>query len=466
MQLRGLTILVAISILSAALTAPPSAFAETTQPTTTTPALTLAPPVPAPAAERPVRIRLGRSSTGVTVGATGGLTIVAGGAVVKQLPAGQSAQLTLVSGKVQVAGLTTPVAPPVRLVPTATPPTPNYSVYNSRTYRGEIEITISPVNQALQVINVVNLEDYLLGVVPWEMPSSWPLEALKAQTVAARTYTLTHLGKNAAEGFDMVNTTDDQVYGGVPAETPRTSQAVAGTKGLVLTFGGKLAGTYYFSSSGGYTENNEVVWGGIPIAYLRAVPDFDDLPGNEYFSWRYYFTMSEFAQKLRSASYDVGDVAGIAPAGVRSISGRPPQWQVAGGNRIVTIKAADFRGALGLPGLVRTVVIRPSGYVSSNRTLASADPVYVMGADRTPRQRPMRDNYLVGNSRTPGLPTTAAAVVGPPVWQEGGVEVVGGGRGHALGLSQWGANGLAVLGKTYDQILTYFYQGTKVVPSA
>lgn len=460
---RGLTSLIALCIPLAALTAPPSAFAETAKPS---PPSIIAPAVPAAPSERPVRIALGRSTGAAVVTAAGGLTVVAGGAVQKQLPAGQSAQISLVSGKIQVPGLPTAFAPPVRLVPWPTPPTPNYIAYNKRTYRGEIEITVSPVDKSLLVINVVNLEDYLLSVVPREMPSTWPLEALKAQAVAARTYSLTHIGQHKAEGFDMVNTTANQDYGGVAAETPRAGQAVAGTKGRVLTFGLDLALTYYFSSSGGYTENNEVVWGGIPIAYLRAMPDFDRLPGNDYYAWRYTFTPAQVTQKFRTAGYDLGGLVGIVPVGTVSASGRPSQWQVTGANRTVTIKSADFRQALDMPGLVRSVSLKLAGYVSANRTLAAADSVYVMGADRVSRPRLMRDNFLVGNGRTPILTASSAAIVGPPIWQEGGVEVVGGGRGHALGLSQWGANGLAVLGKTYDQILTYYYQGTKVAPLA
>jgi len=323
-------------------------------------------------------------------------------------------------------------------------------------------VLISPKDSRLSVVNVVNLEEYLQGVVPREMPYTWPLEALKAQTVAARTYSLTHLGEYRDEGFDMVPTTANQDYGGVPAESPMTTQAVAGTKGRVLTFSGGLAGTYYFSSSGGYTENKEVVWGGTPVAYLRAVPDFDNLPGNSWYSWRRSYTLAEFGQKLKNASYDVGDVTAVAPSGAISTSGRPTLWQVTGAAGTVTIKTPNLRTALGVPGLVRSVIFKLSGYVSSARTLASGDSVYVMGADRTPKARPLRDSFLVGYGGTPSVAQSTAAVVGPPMWQESGVEVLGGGNGHAIGLSQWGAHGLALLGKNYDQILTYFYQGTKV----
>ena len=136
------------------------------------------------------------------------------------------------------------------------------------------------------MVNVVNLEDYLLSVVPTEMDHRWPMEALKAQAVAARSYTVANLGRWEAFGFDLSNTTSDQVYNGIAQERPSTTAASWRRPAKVITYGGRVVPGYYHSSSGGHTENNEDIWtGGSPQGYLRGVPDYDSLPENKYTAW-------------------------------------------------------------------------------------------------------------------------------------------------------------------------------------
>lgn len=143
----------------------------------------------------------------------------------------------------------------------------------NRWYRGIL--IIQNKNQKLTVINDVNMEDYLKGVVPSEMPSSWELEALKAQAVAARSYALANLGKRASLGFDLKDTPEDQAYGGATAETAKTNNAVDETSGLVLTYNYKVVSAFYSASAGGHTVNSKQVWGS-DLPYIRAVPSFDD----------------------------------------------------------------------------------------------------------------------------------------------------------------------------------------------
>src|SRR5512132_453350 len=116
-------------------------------------------------------------------------------------------------------------------------------------YRGTF--TISASGKKLTVVNTVGIEAYTRGVVSSEMPHDWPLEAVKAQAVAARSYALAHLRGGA---FDVYNDTRDQVYGGIAAETPLGDEAVADTKRQVLLYDGKVASTYFFSTSGGRTS--------------------------------------------------------------------------------------------------------------------------------------------------------------------------------------------------------------------
>lgn len=138
-------------------------------------------------------------------------------------------------------------------------------------YRGDF--IIINWNNGLTLINQISLEDYLKGVVPSEMPSRWNEEALKAQAIAARSYAVatTTAGKHASKGFDLVDTTADQAYGGASAEKASTSKAVEDTKGIVLVQNKKVLPAYYHASSGGQTK----VWAS-GSSFLQSVPSFDE----------------------------------------------------------------------------------------------------------------------------------------------------------------------------------------------
>lgn len=474
-------------LFTAALTAPLSALATTS--------------APAAPAQQPIRIGLATGLTAAEVTGSSGLLVVAGGQVLLELPADQPLRVKLVGSQLVIDGLDAPQAAPVRLLPRA----PGFVLYKSKPYRGEFQLVMGSLGR-ISLVNVLNLEDYLLGVVPKEMPPSWPAEALKAQAVSARNYTLTNLGKRQAEGFDLRDTNDDQVYGGVEAEHAATTEAVRATKGKVLTYQGKLISTYYFSSSGGHTENNEHIWtGGSPVPYLRGVPDFDNVPnsantkGNQYFAWSYDFTPVELAQKLKVAGHDVGEVKAVTP-GAPGASGRPTSWTVQGSKRQVNLTMQQMRSALGLPAPPRTIAMAGQEVVTVTAppppptvTIppVQPNPVYALGADGSMWQRQVSGSFVVsaagvsqradgpavalggGNVTIVGLkpvakapppvetpPPTPTPAPAPPTAT--GFTVVGGGNGHGVGLSQWGAHGLALQGKSYSEILTHFYTGTKV----
>jgi stage II sporulation protein D len=150
----------------------------------------------------------------------------------------------------------------------------------TRPYRGQIQVDV--VNGKLRAINVVGLEDYLYGVVPSEMPSTWSPPALQAQAVASRSYALAT--RKVAAPFDLYADTRSQVYLGVSHETPATNAAVDATRGQVVLYAGKVAATFFFSSSGGETESISAGWGVAPIPYLVSVADpFDVL--SPYHDW-------------------------------------------------------------------------------------------------------------------------------------------------------------------------------------
>jgi stage II sporulation protein D len=152
-------------------------------------------------------------------------------------------------------------------------------VVNGKPYRGKIVVSV--VGKRLEVVDVVGLEAYLKGVVPSEMPSTWSPEALKAQAVAARSYALANLTKD--RDFDLYGDTRSQVYGGLDAESTAASAAVDATKGEVVLYQGKVATTYFFSTSGGKTASS-LETTGVNVPYLVSVADPYDT-ASPYHAW-------------------------------------------------------------------------------------------------------------------------------------------------------------------------------------
>lgn len=148
-----------------------------------------------------------------------------------------------------------------------------YISAKKRWYRGGM--IVENRKGELVVINDLPLEDYILGVVPSEMPSKWSYEALKAQAIAARSYAIANRGKRASRGYDLKDTPEDQAYGGASSETYSTNKAVIETKGIVVTYNRKVIPAYYSASAGGHTVNSGQVWNK-DLPYLRSVPSFDD----------------------------------------------------------------------------------------------------------------------------------------------------------------------------------------------
>jgi len=153
--------------------------------------------------------------------------------------------------------------------------TPEYKYFVSakrRWYRGEL--IVANLNGKLVVINNLPLEQYLLGVIPAEMPARWNYEAHRAQTIAARSYAIANLGKRGKRGYDLLDTPHDQAYGGASAETRQTNQAVVSTKDIVLTYNNKVIPAYYHAASGGQTLQSGQVWSR-NLPYLKSVDGRD-----------------------------------------------------------------------------------------------------------------------------------------------------------------------------------------------
>ena len=141
-----------------------------------------------------------------------------------------------------------------------------------RWYRGDI--VIYNIEGTLTIVNSLPLEEYLMGVVPAEMPSKWNEEAHKAQAIAARSYALANLNKRGSKGYDLKDTPADQAYGGASSETPQTTRAVLSTRGEVLTYDNKIIPAYYHAASGGRTISAGEVWNH-DLPYIQSVDSFD-----------------------------------------------------------------------------------------------------------------------------------------------------------------------------------------------
>jgi len=298
---------------------------------------------------------------------------------------------------VEIAGVGR-VESPVRFTPTA-----GARLHVAiRPYRGVLEVRRTTSGR-ITVINELDLEEYLYGVLKMEVDPRWPADALKAQAVAARTLALYSLNRFSAEGYDVRATTDSQVYGGVIAEDPRTSAAVEATRGQVLTFEGRPLFAAYHSDSGGHTEASELVWGG-RYSYLRAVSD----PYTPAQPWTLRVDLPAFEERLRRAGRAVAGVTAVEVADVTP-SGRAASVRITSAAGAVLLRGTELRTILGAEVLKSTLF-----------TL-----------------RLLRDEQRL-------------------------IEFTGRGSGHGVGMSQWGARGQALLGRSYLEILRYYYTGVSV----
>jgi stage II sporulation protein D len=219
-------------------------------------------------------------------------------------------------------------------------------VWNGRPYRGALRLSARA--GSVRVVNVLDLESYLRGVVPAEMQASWPLEALKAQAVAARTYTLHHI--DGRRDHDVCATVDCQVYRGRDAEHPATDGAIAATAEEVLTYDGVFARTFYHADSGGVIASSAEVWGA-DLPYLQAFQDVANVGPHSV--WTARLDPRAVAAQLATVGVQVG-----TPQRLRvletSVSGRVVRAEVSGSGGSAVLEGAALRMQLRAWGLKST----------------------------------------------------------------------------------------------------------------
>ena len=327
----------------------------------------------------------------------------------------------------------------------------SYMYIEGKPYRGNLEFTIFKSNE-LSVLNNLILEYYVYGVVALEIGSNSPMESLKAQAVVARTYALCQ-NKHQEYGFDVCATTCCQVYGGYNAENYRTNQATNETYGQVVTYAGKVVTPYYFSSSGGYTENSENVWV-TSVPYLKAVVDAYDI--NRI--WSYSYTTAQMTDYMYKLGYRIGNVLKVT-IDSSSHTGRVLSMTVNGSTGSVTFLKSNVRNAF--PDFLPSQMFVLGG--QSTVKIANASGAATTQALDYASIRGIYNTSLI-TSKSIGVKTNSGIVTVSLVTDDSNdkITVSGRGSGHGVGMAQWGAINMADAGYTYDQIIRYFYTGVKL----
>ena len=323
----------------------------------------------------------------------------------------------------------------------------------TRLYRGVAEVHIAAGGGAIAGINELPLEQYLWGVVPRELgPIAFPeLEALKAQSVAARTYAIANFNKRASDGYNLLPTTADQVYGGFQDEHALSTQAVNETQGVIATADGiRPIEALYFSTSGGFTANNEDVFNSAPVAYLRGIPDHQR--GNSLENHEDGVVNNANARQLRATK------AGDFEADWSRFHRWTFDWSNAEIRDVISSWAGQDVGAV----LAINVLERSgSGRVKTIEYVTEAGTF----TDTKDRVRSSL-RFIDANGVKNNLPSTLVYV--EPVHDKKTKELTGfvawgGGFGHGVGMSQTGAVGMAEKKASFIEILKHYYRGIELV---
>ena len=257
----------------------------------------------------------------------------------------------------------------------------------------------------MTVVNVLPLEDYVKGVVPYEMSSSWPLEALKAQALCARTYVMRNFGSYSSFGFDVTDDTYSQAYCGTRSANSIADRAVDETAGLYVTYNGELCEALYFSSDGGATEDSENIFAS-RLPYLRGVIDpYEakiDFPNK---TWSEELTADQLSQRLRSSGSTLARIASVETEYTESGNMAKITFIDINGKKATVTKTGCY-SCLGLKSIHFTLKEKPN---------------------------------------EPGV-----------------YRIEGGGWGHNVGMSQWGAYAMASEGYNYAQIIGFYYTGVTI----
>lgn len=341
--------------------------------------------------------------------------------------------------------------------------------FRGNRYRGGFEYTVS--GGGLQVVNVVDLEDYVKGVLPSEMPGNWELEALKAQAVCARTFACLTTKHLSAYGFDVCSSTDCQAYSGIGEATSATDRAVEETEGECLYYDGELAQAYYHSSDGGATEDAENVWG-TDVPYLRGKEDpYEAQISIPDYRWTVTYTWEELTWVLQNSGYDIGDVVDAYVSEVTDLGNVYSVTFVDSRGKTLVRTGDDARMAFysttlgkNVPSL-RFTITGGTGGGSSYAVNSASAPCRLWTVRPSSPQR-HRQPPGGGGPRRHLLPPNGGPhrrqLGGRGSASRGGITITGNGNGHNVGMSQYGARAMAEQGHDYIDILEFYFTGIRV----
>lgn len=346
-----------------------------------------------------------------------------------------------------------------------------------RTYRGQI----SPVfnNNKMTLVNTLNMDEYLYGVVPNEMPYEWNEEALKAQAVAARTFAYKNMNKHIGEGYNVCDNEHCQVYLGYTSEKESTNKAVDDTHGLEIYYNNSLIDAVFFSSSGGVTANSEDVWTN-SLPYLREKLDIYDTTGKV---WERQYSLQDLTNIAKEYTDDnnlpyIGNVISLR-IDETSNYGRVNKLTIVGDKGELPLTKENIRYFFAYgddPSLESRYFTISSGgedilipgqnnttyevYIYGNGTpINNMSPYYVIGANENPVSLDYSFTATNGNVYAYGVESS----INQNIETTGDtITISGKGWGHGVGLSQHGANGMASAGFNFEEILQFYYTGVEI----
>lgn len=371
----------------------------------------------------------------------------------------------------------------------------NMITIDKKPYRGMMGFYIIDDSKLIS-INYVDLDSYLYGVIPNEVIPSWPIEAVKAQVLAARTYASSCFNYKSNYGYDLEDNQDSQVYRGYASEYNDTNKAVDDTKGQMIYYDDKLIQAFFHSSSGGRTENSENIWV-TALPYLRSVADeYSNIsPQTE---WNKVATKDFIIGKLKADGNDINDLYGIEISEV-SENYRVLECIFLTDKGKITYKKENVRRVLGYDFLLSSwftignsnffyftneafaefsknvdnskesekgsgvldAIVDIDDENENNGSFVEADPSKVLNTGN------VDEKYLISSTGTTNVTNKSTAFIsktGVSVQNNNTSEYDFSGRGwgHGVGMSQYGAKEMAIEGFTYKEILKYYYTGVTI----
>ncbi len=328
--------------------------------------------------------------------------------------------------------------------------------FNGRAYRGTLDVTRDDEGDMI-VVNQVDTASYLASVVGSEEPTTWMPEALAAQAIAARTYLSRHLGKH--DTYDLEGDTRDQEYDGLAGETDSTVRAVERTAGLIATYRGSPIEALYSANAGGITEDSENVYANA-LPYLRSVPSpTDDIAqasswGHTSWEWNTEFTAPQLRSYIGARGIDVGDPQRIDLTRLTG-TGRVLSAKIVGSSGSRDIGKDASRYYFGLRSTLFTVNTHPeeTEYVEASN-VERVRQLELLGAS-------IERTFTV-SVKDPDRTIHTLRVLGWQYRLPARFVFTGKGYGHGVGMSQWGAQGMALGGKSAEEILKHYYQGSEI----